>query len=287
MLQTHRRSTSRSSASATRCSRCRLRWPVRCSRRSTCPVNGMGDDRLDSRRDGGGAQRGDGIQSARRRPVRRAQPADRQSGAAARRHVARRGGGVCRRRVGAVRVRRVASESAVLHVVAGGARDRVLVFAGEALHDLDAAVSRPGHGGGAGRRLAGGRRARRVGAVAARARDRHVGRRIRRALCVPGSRLRSRARAPVDSGPLRRAARRWRSRAACTSSRSCAWWRCRSWRRSARLYLAGVAVVAALLAYEQSLVRADDLSQVKRAFDLNGYVGILYLLVLAASLYGQ
>jgi 4-hydroxybenzoate polyprenyltransferase len=54
-----------------------------------------------------------------------------------------------------------------------------------------------------------------------------------------------------------------------------------------RIYLAGVAIVAALLAYEQSLVRADDLSQVKRAFDLNGYVGILYLLVLVVSLYGQ
>ena len=54
-----------------------------------------------------------------------------------------------------------------------------------------------------------------------------------------------------------------------------------------RLYLAGVAVVAALLAYEQSLVRADDLSQVKRAFDLNGFVGILYLLVLAASIYAK
>ena len=53
-----------------------------------------------------------------------------------------------------------------------------------------------------------------------------------------------------------------------------------------RLYLTGVAVVAALLAYEQSLVRADDLSQVKRAFDLNGYVGILYLLILVASIYG-
>jgi 4-hydroxybenzoate polyprenyltransferase len=51
------------------------------------------------------------------------------------------------------------------------------------------------------------------------------------------------------------------------------------------LYFAGVAVVGALLAYEQSLVRADDLSQVKRAFDLNGFVGILYLLVLAASLF--
>jgi 4-hydroxybenzoate polyprenyltransferase len=53
-----------------------------------------------------------------------------------------------------------------------------------------------------------------------------------------------------------------------------------------RVYLAGVAAIAALLAYEQSLVRADDLSRVKRAFDLNGYVGILYLLVLVISLYG-
>ena len=52
-----------------------------------------------------------------------------------------------------------------------------------------------------------------------------------------------------------------------------------------RVYVAGVALVGALLVYEQSLVRADDLSQVKRAFDLNGYVGILYLIVLAAGLY--
>jgi 4-hydroxybenzoate polyprenyltransferase len=50
-------------------------------------------------------------------------------------------------------------------------------------------------------------------------------------------------------------------------------------------YLVGVGIVALLLVYEQSLVHADDLSQVKRAFDLNGYVGILYLLVLAASIY--
>jgi 4-hydroxybenzoate polyprenyltransferase len=53
----------------------------------------------------------------------------------------------------------------------------------------------------------------------------------------------------------------------------------------AALYLAGVGLVALLLVYEQSLVAADDLSQVKRAFDLNGYVGILYLLVLAAAIY--
>jgi 4-hydroxybenzoate polyprenyltransferase len=51
------------------------------------------------------------------------------------------------------------------------------------------------------------------------------------------------------------------------------------------IYLVGVAVVAALLVYEQSLVSADDLSQVKRAFDLNGFVGILYLAVLVLALY--
>jgi 4-hydroxybenzoate polyprenyltransferase len=53
-----------------------------------------------------------------------------------------------------------------------------------------------------------------------------------------------------------------------------------------RVYIGGVLAVAALLAYEQSLVSADDLSQVKRAFDLNGYVGILYFIVLAVSVYG-
>jgi len=52
-------------------------------------------------------------------------------------------------------------------------------------------------------------------------------------------------------------------------------------------YVAGVGVVALMLIYEQSLVHADDLSQVKRAFDLNGYVGILYLVILAASIYVQ
>jgi 4-hydroxybenzoate polyprenyltransferase len=51
------------------------------------------------------------------------------------------------------------------------------------------------------------------------------------------------------------------------------------------LYYVGVGVIALMLVYEQSLVHANDLSRVKHAFDLNGYVGILYLLVLAASLY--
>jgi 4-hydroxybenzoate polyprenyltransferase len=51
------------------------------------------------------------------------------------------------------------------------------------------------------------------------------------------------------------------------------------------LYLAGVAGVALLLVYEQSLVSEGDLSQVKRAFDLNGYVGILYFVATAAAVY--
>jgi 4-hydroxybenzoate polyprenyltransferase len=51
------------------------------------------------------------------------------------------------------------------------------------------------------------------------------------------------------------------------------------------VYMAGVALVAVLLVYEQSLVSATDLSQVKRAFDLNGYVGILYLATTAMAVY--
>jgi 4-hydroxybenzoate polyprenyltransferase len=51
------------------------------------------------------------------------------------------------------------------------------------------------------------------------------------------------------------------------------------------VYVTGVAGVAVLLAFEQSLVSAQDLSQVKRAFDLNGYVGILYFVFTAAAIY--
>ena len=51
------------------------------------------------------------------------------------------------------------------------------------------------------------------------------------------------------------------------------------------IYGAGVAGVALLLVYEQSLIREHDLSQVKRAFDLNGYVGILYLVSTAVAIY--
>jgi 4-hydroxybenzoate polyprenyltransferase len=51
------------------------------------------------------------------------------------------------------------------------------------------------------------------------------------------------------------------------------------------IYGAGVVGVALLLVYEQSLVSEHDLSQVKRAFDLNGYVGILYFASTALAIY--
>ena len=51
------------------------------------------------------------------------------------------------------------------------------------------------------------------------------------------------------------------------------------------IYVAGVALVAALLAYEQSLVTPDDLSRAAEAFNLNGYVGILYMMTTAVALY--
>jgi 4-hydroxybenzoate polyprenyltransferase len=51
------------------------------------------------------------------------------------------------------------------------------------------------------------------------------------------------------------------------------------------IYAAGVLLVAVLLVYEQSLVSATDLSRVKRAFDLNGWVGVLYLAATAVDVY--
>lgn len=53
------------------------------------------------------------------------------------------------------------------------------------------------------------------------------------------------------------------------------------------LYYAGVALAAAVLVYQHSIVRADDLSRVTQAYFLrNGLVGILIFLFTAASLIG-
>jgi 4-hydroxybenzoate polyprenyltransferase len=47
---------------------------------------------------------------------------------------------------------------------------------------------------------------------------------------------------------------------------------------------AGIVVVAGLLAYEQSLVRADDLSKLDAAFfTVNGYISLLFLLFWGAA----
>ncbi len=51
------------------------------------------------------------------------------------------------------------------------------------------------------------------------------------------------------------------------------------------IYHAGLLLVGALLVYEQSLVRVDDLSKVKLAFDLNGWVGLLYFAAMALDVY--
>ena len=49
------------------------------------------------------------------------------------------------------------------------------------------------------------------------------------------------------------------------------------------LYLVGVAVVAGLLAWEHTLVRADDLSRVMQAFNLNGWVSLGYFAFTVAA----
>ncbi len=47
---------------------------------------------------------------------------------------------------------------------------------------------------------------------------------------------------------------------------------------------AGIAVVAALLAYEHSLVKPDDLSRINAAFFIvNGYISLLFLLFWGAA----
>jgi len=52
------------------------------------------------------------------------------------------------------------------------------------------------------------------------------------------------------------------------------------------LALAGLAAVIALLIYEHSLVRADDLSRVNAAFfTMNGYVSVLFFLFWAADIF--
>ena len=52
------------------------------------------------------------------------------------------------------------------------------------------------------------------------------------------------------------------------------------------LALAGVAAVVALLIYEHSLVKPNDLSRVDAAFfTMNGYVSVIFFIFWAADIY--
>jgi 4-hydroxybenzoate polyprenyltransferase len=51
------------------------------------------------------------------------------------------------------------------------------------------------------------------------------------------------------------------------------------------VYLAGVGAVAAILAWEHTLVRADDLSRVMQAFNMNGWVSLGYFAFTAAAVW--
>jgi len=52
------------------------------------------------------------------------------------------------------------------------------------------------------------------------------------------------------------------------------------------LALAGVAAIVALLLYEHSLVKANDLSRVNAAFfTMNGYVSVLFFIFWAADIF--
>jgi 4-hydroxybenzoate polyprenyltransferase len=52
------------------------------------------------------------------------------------------------------------------------------------------------------------------------------------------------------------------------------------------LAMVGIGAIAALLVYEHSLVKADDLSRVNAAFfTMNGYVSVLFFLFWAADIF--
>jgi len=50
------------------------------------------------------------------------------------------------------------------------------------------------------------------------------------------------------------------------------------------LYFFGVAMIAVMLVYEQSLVRADDFSRIDAAFfNVNGAISVVFFLVVLAE----
>ena len=140
---------------------------------------------------------------------------------------------------------------------------RLLVLPGQARHVGDAVLPGPRDGRRPGRRLdrLGGGRI--LAAGAARPGHRHVGRRLRRAVRLPGPRLRSGAWPAIDSGTFRRAASPSPSPAPAARRHVASLAALGVVAGLGAVYQGGVALVAALLVFEQSLVSATDLSQVK------------------------
>ena len=200
-----------------------------------------------ARRDGGGAQRGDGLQPPRRRALRRAESAHRDARAAARRDERARGDGrSCV--VSSARVRRsrrrgssplcFALSPVALAIVFWYSLAKRFTSYTQLFLGLAMAVAPVGGWLAAGGR--GGWEPWLLGAG-----DRHVGRRLRRPLRLPGPRVRSRARPALDS----------RSASACRASLAISRamhvvtvvvprWRSASVAPLGRVYLAGVAGVA-------------------------------------------
>ncbi len=233
---------------------------------------------LDRGGHGGGAQRGHGHEPPRRSGVRRAEPAHRRARAAPGRALARGGLGLRRRS------RRPCSCSPpamlnplCLALVARGSRHRLRLLVHEAFHLALAPRARTGPGGRPGWRLARHPGLDRLAAPRPRPRRAPLGGRLRRDLRLPGRRGRP-ARGPtLAAGPARRGPRAALGPASSTSlavaccslsstgsspSTRSTW---RAWRRW-----------PALLAFEHSLVRPDDLSRVMQAFNLNGWVSLGY-----------
>ncbi len=108
-----------------------------------------------------------------------------------------------------------------------------------------------------------------------------LGGRLRHDLRLPGLRVRREDAAAQRARPIRR------RRAPCGWPRcaTSAWWGCCSllplvYDGFDGIYLAGVAAIGVLLAYEHWLVRPDDLSRVNRAFfHVNAVVSIGLLVV--------
>ena len=108
-----------------------------------------------------------------------------------------------------------------------------------------------------------------------------LGGRLRHALRLPGRRVRPAGGPALAAGAPGRAARAGAGAAACTSGTVLLLLSLFGLAPLHPVYLAGVAVVAAILAWEHSLVRPDDLSRVMRAFNLNGWVSLGYFVVTA------